>query len=167
MNKLQEPAPSLASFDDLDESEAVPVDPERDLEAANAFDNEKRDACVALFMEHYPAAKDYEVADFINRARRSFVRAARQGLSDAAWEERLRRHVSTFRFIGPLQRELEKLTYNQKLVELEIERAKVAKARAQLEKDKITFLNEQAEFVRTGKSPYYGHLTTIARLEEA
>lgn len=66
-----------------------------------------------------------------------------------------------------MQRELEKLTYNQKLVELEIERAKVAKARAQLEKDKITFLNEQAEFVRTGKSPYYGHLTTIARLEEA
>lgn len=140
---------------------------EEDAKNAQEFDIVKKDGCVELFLSRYPDAKDYEIADFVNRARRSYVRAKRKELSDEAWNERLRKHIAAFKFVAPLQRELEKLIINQKMVSMEIERAKLAKEKAKLEKEKIDFLNEQLKLAKTGKSSYYRHLTTISQLEMA
>lgn len=129
------------------------------------FERSKRNYCVAAFLSQHPEAKDYEIADFISRARRSYIRAKLKNMNDAEWDERLHKHIVTFKFIAPLQRELEKLSINQEMVSLEIERARVAKEKAKLEKEKIDFLNEQANLVKNGKSSYYRHLTTISELE--
>ena len=99
------------------------------------FERSKRNYCVAAFLSQHPEAKDYEIADFISRARRSYIRAKLKNMNDAEWDERLHKHIVTFKFIAPLQRELEKLSINQEMVSLEIERARVAKEKAKWEKE--------------------------------
>lgn len=138
-----------------------------DRKHADDFERNKREHCVALFMAHYPEAKDYDVAEFISRARRSYIRSKHKNISDAEWEERLKKHILSFKFVAPLQRQLEKLVINQELVSLEIEKAKLAKEKAKLEKERIDFLNEQANVVKNSKSSYYRHLATISELENS
>lgn len=138
-----------------------------DRKHADDFEHNKREHCVALFTAHYPDAKDYDIAEFVSRARRSYVRSKHKNISDAEWEERLKKHILSFKFVAPLQRQLEKLVINQELVSLEIEKAKLAKEKAKLEKERIDFLNEQANVVKNSKSSYYRHLATISELENS
>lgn len=54
-----------------------------DRKHADDFEQNKRDHCVALFKAHYPEAKDYDIAEFISRARRSYIRSKHKSISDA------------------------------------------------------------------------------------
>lgn len=54
---------------------------------------------------------------------------------------------------------------NQELVAMQIEQTKMAKEKARLEKEKIDFLLEQNNLLKTGKSSIYPNLTTINKLE--
>ncbi len=140
-------------------------DIEFDNRCLEIFDKQKLDPAIKLFLKHYPDAKDYEVIDFVTRSRRSYLRAKRQNLDDASWLETLKNYVKSFKFTQPLENEIRKITFNQQLVEMKIELAKLAKEKAKLEKEKIDFLLEQNNLSKTGKSAIYPNLTTITKLE--
>lgn len=136
------------NFNDTEDDNNHSHSLEFDIKNANDFDKIKRDLCLEIFLAQYPDAKDYEIVDFIDKARRSYVRAMRKNISESVWIEHLKNHIKIYNLIQPLQRELDKVLINQEKIALELEHAKLAKEKAMLEKQKIDFIVKQSEYIK-------------------
>lgn len=129
------------------------------------FDNYKAEYCISTFLAQHPQASEYDLRDFLESAKRSYLRAKRNHMSDELWLEHLHKFIKSYKLVAPLQRELDKLILNKDFTNLELEKAELAKQKAELEKERIAFLNEQNEFIQNGKSKHFDHIVTASEYE--
>ncbi|MDC4163369.1 hypothetical protein [Mycoplasma bradburyae] len=134
-------------------------------EVLQDFNINKADYCINSFLTQHPSATEQDLADFLENARNSYVRARKNGMSDELWLEHLHKYIKTYKFVAPLQRELDKLIHNKNLTDIELEKAELAKQRAEFEKERIEFLNEQSEFIQKGRSKHFEHIVTLSEHE--
>ncbi|WP_255565813.1 hypothetical protein [Mycoplasma sp. E35C] len=129
------------------------------------FDANKAEYCINAFLTQHPNAKEYDVSDFLESAKKSYLRAKKNNMPDHLWVEHLHKYIKTYKFVAPLQRELDKLILNKNFTDLELEKAELAKQKAELEKERIAFLNEQNELIQNGKSKHFDHIVTVSEHE--